>query len=82
MFFRGLLQPYLGIVITSIVFGLAHFVPRRDLFPWMLFSVAAGFLLGWLYQFSGNLLAPIACHVIVNGINLTKITKLVPRPVV
>jgi membrane protease YdiL (CAAX protease family) len=73
IFFRGLLQPALGLVITSLLFGLAHFLPRREILPWTLFSIGAGFLLGWLYQFSGNLVAPIACHVLVNGINLGRI---------
>lgn len=75
MFFRGLLQPSLGLVITSLLFGLVHFAPRRELFPWTVFSIGAGFLLGWLYQFSGTLVAPIACHVVVNGINLGMITR-------
>jgi membrane protease YdiL (CAAX protease family) len=73
MFFRGLLQHYLGLTITSVLFGLLHFVPRREMLPWTLLSIAAGFLLGWLYAFAGTLVAPIACHVLVNGINLNRI---------
>ena len=73
MFFRGLLQPTLGLTITSVVFGLLHFVPRREMLPWTIFSIAAGFLLGWLYAFAGTLVAPIACHALVNGINLARI---------
>jgi membrane protease YdiL (CAAX protease family) len=73
MFFRGLLQQYLGLTITSVLFGLLHFVPRREMLPWTLFSIAAGFLLGGLYAFAGTLVAPIACHVLVNGINLNRI---------
>ena len=80
MFFRGLLQPRLGLVITSLLFGLVHFAPRRELFPWTAFSIGAGFLLGWLYQFSGNLVAPIACHVVVNGINLRGISRFAKIP--
>lgn len=74
MFFRGMLQPALGLVITSLLFGLVHFIPRREILPWTCFSIGAGFLLGWLFQFSGTLVAPIACHVLVNGINLDRIT--------
>ncbi len=74
MFFRGMLQPALGLVITSLLFGLVHFIPRREILPWTCFSIGAGFLLGWLFQFSGTLVAPIACHVLVNGINLGRIT--------
>jgi hypothetical protein len=46
--------------------------------PWTLFSVAAGFLLGGLYAFAGTLVAPIACHLVVNGINLARIARSAP----
>jgi membrane protease YdiL (CAAX protease family) len=78
MFFRGLLQPRLGLPITSVLFGLVHFVPRREMLPWTLFSIAAGFLLGGLYAFAGTLVAPIACHLVVNGINLARIARSAP----
>ena len=73
MLFRGLLQPWLGLTATSVLFGLLHVIPRREMIPWTIFSVAAGFLLGWLFAFSGTLVAPIACHALVNGINLGRI---------
>ncbi len=76
MFFRGLLQPWIGLTMASVLFGLLHFIPRRDMLPWTLFSIAAGFLLGGLFAFSGTLVAPIACHALVNGINLTRIARL------
>jgi hypothetical protein len=69
-FFRGALQPRVGLVAASLVFGLVHFVPRREFLPWTGFSVAAGFLLGWLFESTGNLVAPIAAHALVNGVNL------------
>jgi membrane protease YdiL (CAAX protease family) len=67
---RGALQPHLGLLATSLVFGLAHFVPRRELAPWALFSTAAGLLLGSLFEWTGNLLAPIAAHIGINAVNL------------
>jgi len=69
-FFRGALQPRVGLVAASVLFGLAHFVPRRELWPWSFFSLAAGFLLGGLFAATGNLLAPIVTHVVVNAVNL------------
>ena len=79
MLFRGLLQPWLGLVATSVLFGLLHVIPRREMLPWTAFSIAAGFLLGWLFAFSGTLVAPIACHALVNGINLRRIGALAAR---
>lgn len=68
--FRGVLQPWLGLVPASLLFGLAHFVPRRNLAPWSLFTVVAGLLLGGLYDWTGNLVAPIVAHAGINAVNL------------
>lgn len=73
-FFRGALQPRVGLVAASLLFGAAHFVPRRGLIAWSLFSVAAGFLLGGLFVWTGNLVAPITAHVGINAVNLRLLT--------
>jgi len=69
-FFRGALQPLLGWVTASLVFGLVHFVPRREFLPWTGFAVLVGFLLGWLFEATGNLVAPVVAHAVVNALNL------------
>lgn len=74
-FFRGALQPRVGLVGASLVFALAHFVPRRELLPWSVFSLLAGLLLGGLFEWTGNLVAPVAAHVLVNGVNLTLLAR-------
>jgi membrane protease YdiL (CAAX protease family) len=80
-FFRGALQPRVGLLVASLVFALAHFVPRRDLAPWSLFSFLAGLLLGGLFEVTGNLLAPTVAHVAINAINLRLLVKeFGPRP--
>jgi membrane protease YdiL (CAAX protease family) len=68
--FRGLLQPALGVVAASLLFGLAHFAPRRDLLPWTGFAVAVGFLFGVLFEITGNLVAPVVAHITINAVNL------------
>jgi membrane protease YdiL (CAAX protease family) len=73
--FRGALQPVAGLWLTTLVFALAHFVPRRDLLLWSAFSGIAGLLLGGLYEASGNLLAPTVAHVVVNGVNLNRLVR-------
>lgn len=70
MFFRGALQPRVGLVLASLIFGVVHFVPRREFLPWTGFALAAGFGFGVLYSATGNLLAPVVAHTLVNGINL------------
>jgi len=74
-FFRGALQPVAGLALTSLLFALAHFVPRRELVLWSVFSLVAGLLLGGLYQATGNLLAPTVAHVVVNGVNLNRLVR-------
>jgi membrane protease YdiL (CAAX protease family) len=74
-FFRGAMQPHLGLVATSLLFALAHFVPRRDLLPWTAFSLAAGFALGGLFEATGNLVAPVVAHAVVNAVNLRLLSR-------
>ncbi len=76
MFFRGALQPRAGFVVASLLFGLIHFVPRREFYPWTAFAVAVGFVFGWLFIATGNLVAPIVAHTLVNGINLPLLVRL------
>jgi membrane protease YdiL (CAAX protease family) len=70
MFFRGALQPRVGLVAASLLFGALHFAPRRELLPWTGFAVVMGFLLGWLFEWTGSLLAPFVAHSVINGVNL------------
>lgn len=73
--FRGALQPAVGWVTASLLFGVVHFVPRRELLPWTAFAVAAGFGLGWLYDWTGNLVAPVVAHTVVNAVNLPLLVR-------
>ncbi|MBI4042019.1 MAG: CPBP family intramembrane metalloprotease [Deltaproteobacteria bacterium] len=69
--FRGAMQPVLGLVLTSFIFGLFHFPVRRLLLPWTLMSILIAFILGGLFAFTGNLLAPVLCHFTINFANLS-----------
>jgi hypothetical protein len=72
-FFRGALQPALGWLPASLIFGLVHFAPRRDLLPWTGFALCAGLVLGGLFEITGNLVAPIVAHVGINAVNLRRL---------
>jgi len=75
-FFRGAMQPQFGLVATSLIFGVVHFAPKRELLPWTGFALFAGFLLGGLYQATGSLIAPVVAHV---GLNAVKLRRLGAR---
>lgn len=68
--FRGVLQVELGWVPASLLFGLAHLPMRRELVAWTAQALAAGFLLGALFDATGNLLAPVLTHCTLNAVNL------------
>ena len=75
MFFRGALQPAVGLFWASIAFGACHFLPRRELALWTVFAVAMGLAFGWLFEWTGQLVAPVAAHVVINGINLPRLAQ-------
>lgn len=77
-FFRGALQPDLGLVITSVLFGAVHFLPR--MWPWTLWALLMGFVFGTLYALTGELLAPVLAHVLINYENLHFINAYDPSP--
>lgn len=74
LFFRGVLQPvmidmmrmkWLGVIFTAIIFSAIHgdmlgFMPR----------ILLGFLLGAIYQISGNLWLSIIAHFFNNGMQV------------
>ena len=69
-FFRGALQPVLGIVAASLLFGALHVGPDRRYLVWTVWAVGAGFLFGFLYSWTGGLLAPVTAHVLHNAATL------------
>ncbi|MCY2927684.1 MAG: CPBP family intramembrane metalloprotease [Planctomycetota bacterium] len=69
VFFRGFIQstlrritvsPWLAITITSVLFGLMHVVDQPAAVPSL---VILGMVLGYNYERTGRLLAPILLHV-------------------
>ncbi|MBI3865964.1 MAG: CPBP family intramembrane metalloprotease [Planctomycetia bacterium] len=58
LLFRGVLHPKMGLLGSNFLFGLVHFITPT-------YAIAAGLIgtfMGWLLDFSGNLLAPILAH--------------------
>lgn len=80
VFFRGALQGALpgppGWLVASILFGLVHTGPGRAFRLWTLFALSAGFLLGGLMLWRGNLLGPVVAHFAVNAVNLSRLAAL------
>jgi membrane protease YdiL (CAAX protease family) len=89
LYFRGAMQPVLvlkagnvlgdgwavpaGIGLTSAVFAAFHVPWSRRMVTWPLLAFGAGVLLGLLMVWTGSLAAPMAAHMAVNAIGLTRI---------
>jgi membrane protease YdiL (CAAX protease family) len=80
LLFRGGLQPLLGIWATTLLFGVLHGAFTARLRAWAVFATVAGLLLGFLADFTGNLLAPMLCHLTVNYFNLLALARWTESP--
>src|SRR5215207_5776446 len=54
-FFRGAVQQEFGLVVASLLFGVAHIGPDRRYLIWTAWAVVAGFVFGFIYDISGGL---------------------------
>ncbi|HEX8985391.1 MAG TPA: CPBP family intramembrane glutamic endopeptidase [Bryobacteraceae bacterium] len=66
-FFRGLLQPWLGLIATSLLFGLVH-LPFREFPNWRfaILAAVAGVFYGLAYRRAGSVRAAMVTHALVN----------------
>lgn len=74
-FFRGMIQAWLGLIPTSIAFGLLHTGPSKKFIPWTLFAISMGFALGLVYEWRGNLLLPVIAHFAFNFVSLAMMNR-------
>lgn len=79
VFFRGALQPSLGLLPTSLLFGLLHIGPDRRFLMWTPWALVMGLLLGVIYEATGSLLGCVVAHVAINYENLQFIRSHDPR---
>ncbi len=70
LFFRALLTPVLGLVLSSLAFGLLHQVRGRGRWAWVSWATVMGFLFGCLFLATGSLLGPVVAHAGINVANL------------
>ena len=77
LFFRGGVQGSWGWLWASALFAALHTGPGRAFRVWTLFALVGGGLFGALTWWSGNLLAAIVAHGVVNGWNLRYVSQKV-----
>lgn len=79
IFFRGAVQGAWGWLVAAALFAILHTGPGRALRLWTVFAAVAGLALGSLTLATGNLLAAIAAHFLVNAVGLTRIGRQARR---
>lgn len=75
IFFRSAIQPFAGIIITSVLFGVLHLGPEGKISAWTIWAVIAGFLLGWIYKGTESLWPPVLAHFLVNAVSLYSVRR-------
>lgn len=75
MLFRGLVQgsfpdPWFGLFLTASVFAALHVGPSRAFVPWTIMAFVVGLMFGTLLLVTGDLVAPIVAHGLINFLNL------------
>jgi len=75
LFFRGAMQEAWGFWIATALFAALHTGRQKGLWVWTVFALIAGLLFGGLVLYSGNLLAAMVGHVVVNAVNLGRLAR-------
>jgi membrane protease YdiL (CAAX protease family) len=70
LLFRGLVQPWVGIWLQALLFGLLHQMPGPSRWAWVAWASVVGLVFGAVFAGTGSLLGPIVAHAIINGFNL------------
>ena len=73
IFFRGFLQPVVGVFPQAVIFGLLHYGFRRELLAYGVLAAVAGLWLGYLYAATGVLWTSLVAHAVYNVIDLLAI---------
>lgn len=79
LLFRALLAPYLGVVLSSALFGLVHQLKGPSRWVWVLWAAVFGLGAASIYALTGSLLGPLAAHALVNGVNLAFLRQRAPE---
>lgn len=70
LFFRGLLAPAVGILLSSAAFGLLHRLRGRSGWIWTAWATIMGLLFCALFFATGSLVGAIVAHAAINVANL------------
>ena len=75
LFFRGAMQPVLGLLLTSLIFGAVHVGPKPLFVAWTTWAFVMGLLLGLIFELTGVLWGPVLAHIWINQRNMAFIRR-------
>ncbi len=75
LFFRGAMQPVLGLWLTSLIFGAVHTGPKRVFLAWSVWAFVMGVLLGAIFELTGVLWGAVLAHAWINQRNMRFIQR-------
>jgi membrane protease YdiL (CAAX protease family) len=71
LLFRGLLTPVAGVLLSAVLFGLAHQIKGPSRWVWAGWATGVGLALGAIFALTGSLVGPLLSHAVVNAVNLS-----------
>jgi membrane protease YdiL (CAAX protease family) len=80
LLFRGLLVPMVGIVASSLVFGVLHQIRGRGRWGWVAWATIMGLLFAIIFTATGSLAGPLVAHAAINLANLRFLRDNDPDP--
>ena len=79
LLFRGAVQPDVGLLAASLLFGALH-IGGGGTVAFGCWAAVLGMALGWLALVTGGLLAPILAHVVYDAVAIAYIRWWAPGP--
>jgi membrane protease YdiL (CAAX protease family) len=80
LFFRGWLQPLVGVVAQAAIFGAAHQVRGPGRWVWIGWAAAVGLAFGAVFELTGSLAGPLLAHAVINAHGLAFLRDHDPAP--
>jgi CAAX protease family protein len=81
LWFRGLLQSWVGLWLQALAFGVVHSQIRGpSRWAWVSWATIMGLAFGVTFALTGSLVGPIAAHALINCLNLTYLKHHDPEP--
>jgi membrane protease YdiL (CAAX protease family) len=79
LLFRGLLQPWMGLLPQALLFGVVHQLPGPSRWVWASWAFAVGLVFGAMFEWTGSLVGPLVAHALVNALSLDYLKRHDPR---